>query len=195
VEVGEVFANRRTGAMVEVLAWPEIAGPSAVKLRRVYAPGMGFRVPHVHLLIDETFRVEYGVADFWIGHRPGRLAEGQEFRVPRYEVHLGPLNRSRSDLMFTHTLEAVRTTHIRRYAETLARYVQEGRDVHGDLPPMVAAAIFAGKDQQTVLPVLPQGFQRNVLFPLARTLESRRQEYQRHREQRAKAASDAWEDW
>jgi len=181
--------------MVEVLAWPEIAGSGAIELRRVYAPGMGFRVPHVHVMLDETFRVEYGVADFWIGRRPGRLAEGQEFRVPRYEVHLGPLNRSTSDLVFTHTLEATRTAHIRRYAETLARFIKEERDVHGDLPPMVAAAIFAGKDQQTVLPVLPQGFQRTVLFPLARTIERRRDEYQRQREERAKAAPATWEDW
>ncbi|HTX12148.1 MAG TPA: hypothetical protein VME22_26265, partial [Solirubrobacteraceae bacterium] len=88
-----------------------------------------------------------------------------------------------------------RTAHIRRYAETLARFIKEERDVHGDLPPMVAAAIFAGKDQQTVLPVLPQGFQRTVLFPLARTIERRRDEYQRQREERAKAAPATWEDW
>jgi hypothetical protein len=195
VEVGEVFANRRTGAMVEVLEWPELAGPGAVKVRRLYRPGMGFRIPHMHILLDERFRVEYGVADFWIGNRPGRLSEKEEFQVPRYEVHVGPLNRSMSDLVFTQTLEATRTEHIKRYVETLGRFLEEERDVRGDLPPMVAAAVFAGKDLQTYLPGVPQGFQRNVLFPLARTVEQRREIWQRRREEKAAWADDPADDW
>lgn len=190
-----MFANPRTGAMVEILAWPEIGGPGKVKMRRVFRPGMGFRVPHVHLRIDETFYVEYGVADFWIGHRTGRLSKHEQFRVPRYEVHLGPLNRSTSDLVFTHTLEATRTDAIKRYAIVLGQHIKEGRDVHGDLPPMVAAAVFAGKDQSTFVPWVPQRLQRSVLFPLARNVEQRLEERRRAREEKAAIADDSWDDW
>ncbi|MFZ0376566.1 MAG: hypothetical protein WCD11_03110 [Solirubrobacteraceae bacterium] len=195
MKVGDVSVNRRTGAMVEVMEWPEIAGPGAVKVRRLYRPGMGFRIPHMHILLDETFGVEYGVADFLIGNRPGRLSQKEQFRVPRYEVHVGPLNRSTSDLVFTQTLEATRTEHLKRYVEILARFIEEERDVRGDLPPMVAAAVFAGKDLQTYLPWLPQGFQRNVLFPLARTVEQRREALQRRREEKSATADEPWDDW
>jgi hypothetical protein len=182
--------------MVEVTAWPEIGGSGAVQIRRVLRPGMGFRIPHLHLLIDETFYVEYGVADFRIGHRTGRLGQGQEFQVPRYEVHLNPINRSTSDLVFLQTLEAARTDALKRYVLTLTQFIAEGRDVQGDLPPAVAAAVFAGKDQQTFLPWLSKGVQRSLVFPLARTIETRRAKRLRLREA-AKAARDdgSWDEW
>lgn len=195
-EVGEVFANTRTGAMIEITAWPEIAGPGAVQIRRVLRPGMGCRLPHLHLLMDETFHVEYGVADFRIGHRSGRLAQGQHFRVPRFEVHVGPLNRSTSDLVVLQTLEAARTGPLTRYVATLASFIQEGRDVHGDLPPLVAAAVFAGKDQQTFLPGLSMGLQSKVMFPAARTIEAWREARRRTRANaQAARVDDEWDDW
>lgn len=196
LDVGAVFANPRTGAMLEVVAWPQIAGPGALKIRRVLRPGMGFRVPHVHLYMDEIYEVEYGVADFRIGHRRGRLSQGEHFRVPRFEVHLGPLNRSTGDLAFLHTFEAARTGPIIRYVETLARFLSEGRDVHGDLPPLVAAAVFAGRDQQTFLPGLSLGLQRRVVFPMARSIEAWRMERRAARAEANEAhADDAWDDW
>lgn len=182
--------------MLEVTKWPQVAGPGAVQIRRVLRPGMGFRVPHMHLYMDEVYEVEYGVADFRIGHRRGRLSPSQHFRVPRFEVHLGPLNRSTGDLVFLHTFEAARTGPITRYVETLARYISEARDVHGDLPPLVAAAVFAGKDQQTFLPGLSLELQRRVVFPMARNVEKWRAERRAaRREADAARADDAWDDW
>lgn len=196
LNVGDVFANPRTGAMVEVTAWPEIGGPGKVQIRRVLRPGMGFRIPHVHLLMDETFYVEYGVADFRIGHRTGRLGQGQQFRVPRYEVHVNPTNRSTGDVVLLQTLEAARTDALKRYVVALTEFIEHGRDVNGDLPPTVAAAIFAGKDQQTFLPWLGKGLQRSLVFPLARTLETRRSERRRRRDEHESASPDSsWEEW
>ena len=165
-------------------------------MRRVLRPGMGFRLPHVHLLIDETFCVEYGVADFRIGHRTGRLGVGEQFKVPRYEVHVNPVNRSMSDLVLLQTLEAARTDALKRYVLTLTQFIEEGRDLHGDLPPMVAAAIFAGKDQQIFLPWLSRSVQRSLVFPLARSIETRRQEWLRPRAETESAGTDdGWDDW
>ncbi len=196
LDVGAVFANPRTGAMLEVVALPRIAGSGALQIRRVLRPGMGFRIPHIHLYMDEVYEVEYGVADFRIGHRRGRLSQGEHFRVPRFEVHLGPLNRSTSDLVCLHTFEAARTGPIMRYVETLARYISEGRDVHGDLPPLVAAAVFAGKDQQTFLPGLSLGLQRRVVFPMAKSFEEWLAERRAARkESNATSADAAWDDW
>jgi mannose-6-phosphate isomerase-like protein (cupin superfamily) len=196
LNVGDVFANPRSGAIVEVTAWPEIGGSGRVQIRRVLRPGMGFRIPHVHLLMDETFYVEYGVADFRIGHRTGRLGQGEQFRVPRYEVHVNPVNRSTTDLVLLQTLEAARTDALKRYVLTLTEFIAEGRDVNGDLPPAVAAAVFAGKDQQTFLPWLSKGLQRSVMFPLARTIETRRAERLRLRAARKSGGDDAsWDEW
>jgi mannose-6-phosphate isomerase-like protein (cupin superfamily) len=193
---GTVVANKRTGAMLEVTEWPEIGKSGAVQIRRVLRPGMGFRIPHVHLFMDETYHVEYGVADFRIGPRSGRLSQSQSFRVPRFEVHLGPLNRSTGDLVFLHTFEAARTGPIKRYVETLARFLEEGRDLHGDLPPLVAAAVFAGKDQQTFLPGLSLGLQQKVVFPMARSIEEWRTERRRARsEAKELRAGNSWDDW
>jgi mannose-6-phosphate isomerase-like protein (cupin superfamily) len=196
VEVGEVFANPRSGAMVEITKWPGIArSDGEVQIRRVLRPGMGFRLPHVHLSLDETFYVEYGVADIRIGHRSGRLCAGEQFRVPRYDVHVNPRNRSTSDLVLLQTFEAARTDGPKRYVETLAKFIREGRDVHGDIPPLVAAAVFAGKDQQTFAPWLPHGLQRTVVFPLAKSFEERRHERRRLRAADAAAGEDNWADW
>ena len=54
--------------------------------------------------------------------------------------------------------------------------MDDGRDVRGDLPPVVALAVFAGRNQQIYGPLLPRGFQRRVLFPLARSFEEWREE-------------------
>jgi mannose-6-phosphate isomerase-like protein (cupin superfamily) len=195
VEVGEVFANPRTGAMMEVTAWPQIALPGELQIRRVFRPGMGFRVPHVHLSLDETFYVEYGVADIRIGHRSGRLCAGQQFRVPRYEVHLNPLNRSTNDLVFLQTFEGARFDRAKRYVETLAKFLTEEREVLGDLPPLVAAAVFAGKYEQTFAARLPQMLQRRVVFPVAKSYEERREERRRLRAAGVAARDDNWADW
>jgi mannose-6-phosphate isomerase-like protein (cupin superfamily) len=196
VGVGDVFADPRTGAMLEVTAWPEIDGPGKLQIRRLLRPGMGFLLPHVHVSVDESFEIEYGIGDFWIGHRTARLGQGQKFHVPRYEVHVGPLNRSMSDLVYVQTIEAARTGAAKRYVETLALFLKEGRDVRGDLPPIVAAAVFAGKDQQTFVPWLPLGFQRDVLFPLAKSFEERRDERRRRRaSEKAAREEAAWADW
>jgi len=196
LKVGDVVANPRTGAMVEVTAWPKVAGPGKVQIRRLLRPGMGFRLPHVHVSVDESFEIEYGIGDFWIGHRTARLGEGQKFHVPRYEVHVGPINRSMSDLVYLQTIESARTDAARRYVETLALFLKERRDVRGDLPPIVAAAVFAGKDQQTFVPWLPWGFQRDVLFPLAKSFEERREERRRRRAlEKAAREEAAWADW
>ena len=130
--------------MVEILALPQIAGPGAVRLRRLFRPGMGFRLPHLHLVLDETFCVESGVADFRIGHRRTRLSPGERMQIPRYEVHLGPLNRSTADLVFVQTMQSARTDALVRYVKTLAEFIDEDRDERGDLPPLVAAAVFSG---------------------------------------------------
>jgi mannose-6-phosphate isomerase-like protein (cupin superfamily) len=196
LKVGYVAANPRTGAMVEVTKWPEIGGPGQVQIRRRLRPGMGFRIPHVHLLMDETFYVEYGVADFRVGHRRGRLAQGQQFRVPRYEVHVNPLNRSTSDVVLLQTLEAAKTDALKRYVIALTEFIAQGRDVHGDLPPAVAAAIFAGKDQQTFLPWLSRGLQRSLVFPVAKQVETRRAERRRLRNARESASAHSpWDEW
>ncbi len=196
LNVGDVFANPRTGAMIEVTAWPQIGAPGKVEIRRLLRPGMGLRVPHLHLFIDETFYVEYGIADFRIGHRGGRLGPKQQLRVPSFEVHVNPINRSTSDVVLLQTLEAARTDALQRYVITLTEYIKEGRDVHGDLPPAVAAAVFAGRDQQTFLPWLSRGLQRSLVFPMARRVEMRRAERRRLREAHGSAEADSpWDEW
>lgn len=162
--------------MIEITAWPEIAGPGKLQIRRVMRPGMGFPIPHVHLDLDETFEIEVGVADARVGHRAIRLGERDWFRVPRYEMHVNPCNRSTADLVLLHTFESQFMDAAERYVETLACYIEEGRDVRGDLPPAVAMATFAGREQQTYGPWVPRGLQRTVLFPLARSIEERRQQ-------------------
>jgi hypothetical protein len=137
---------------------------------------MGFPLPHVHLDMDETFKIELGVADARVGGRSIRLGVGDEFRVPRYDVHVNPRNRSRADVVMLQRFDSA-TTHVaQRYVETLASYIEEGRDVRGDLPPLVALAVFSGRDQQTFAPWLPRGLQRKVLFPLAKSIDEWREE-------------------
>lgn len=176
LKVGDYFASRRSGAVMEVAACPKISGPGALQIRRLLRPGQGFPFPHVHLDLDESFKVETGVADARIGHRSLRLGEGEEFRVPRTDMHVNPCNRSNNDLVFLQTFECATTGVAERYVETLAQFLDEGRDVRGDLPPVVALAVFAGRNQQIYGPVLPRGFQRRVLFPLARSFEDWRED-------------------
>jgi mannose-6-phosphate isomerase-like protein (cupin superfamily) len=174
LEVGQWFVNRRTGAMIEITAWPVVAGPGKLQIRRVMRPGMGFPIPHVHLDLDETFKIEAGVGDARVGHRAIRLGEGEEFWVPRYDMHVNPCNRSTADLVLLHTFESSFMDAAERYVATLACYIEEGRDVRGDLPPLVAMAVFAGREQQTFGQWLPRGLQRTIVFPLAKSLEERR---------------------
>jgi hypothetical protein len=176
LNVGDYFASRRSGAAMEVTAWPEIAGPGKLQIRRLLRPGMGFPYPHVHLDLDESFTVEIGVADARIGHRSLRLCEGEEFGVPRNDLHVNACNRSTTDLVYLQTFESATTGVAERYVETLAQFLDEGRDVRGDLPPVVAMAVFAGRNQQVYGPVLPREFQRRILFPLARSFEEWREE-------------------
>ena len=74
-------------------------------------------------------------------------------------MHMNPCNRSTADLVLLHTFESPFIGAAERYVETLACYVAEGRDVRGDLPPLVAMAVFAGRDQQTFGPWLSRGLQ------------------------------------
>ena len=98
--------------------------------------------------------------------------------------------------MLLQTLEAARTDALQRYVITLTEYIKEGRDVHGDLPPAVAAAVFAGRDQQTFLPWLSRGLQRSLVFPMARRVEMRRAERRRLREAHGSAEADSpWDEW
>ena len=46
------------------------------------------------------------------------------------------------------TLMAARTNAAQQYIETLAKFTKEGRDAHGDLPAVVAAAAFGGRRQR-----------------------------------------------
>ncbi len=183
LEIGQWFVSRRTGAIIEITAWPKVAGPGKLQIRRVMRPGMGFPIPHVHLDLDETFEIEVGVGDARVGHRAIRLGEGEEFCVPRYDMHVNPCNRSTADLVLLHTFKSSFMEAAERYVETLACYIDEGRDVRGDLPPVVAMAVFAGREQQTFGPWLPRGVQRTVVFPLAKSLEERRQRSRRDREE------------
>jgi hypothetical protein len=177
--------------MIEVTAWPEIAGPGTLQIRRVMRPGMGFPIPHVHLDIDEKFTIEVGVGDARVGHRAVRLGEGDEFLVPRYDMHINPCNRSAADLVLLQTFESPFTAAAERYVETLACYIMEGRDVRGDLPPLVAMAVFAARDQQTFGPWVPRGLQRTVVFPLAKSLDER---WDRCRRERQKDATERGEE-
>lgn len=177
--VGDLVANPRTGAMVEVTAWPEIAGPGRVEIRRLLRPRMGFPLPHVHIDTDEIFHVEVGVADARVGHRSLRLGPGEEFRVSRYDVHVNPMNRSTTDLVLLQAFESARTDVAQRYVRTLMRFIKEGRDVRGDLPPLVALAVFAGRHQQTYAPWISRKLQRRVIFPLAKSYEEWREERRR----------------
>ena len=199
MEIGDTFENGRTGAMLEIVKWPALGEmDGAIQVRRLFRPGMGFRVPHVHLAVDERFTIESGIGDFRVGRRSLRLGPREEFWVPRNEVHIGPRNRSTQDLVFLQTLMAARTNAAQRYIETLAKFTTEGRDAHGDLPPVVAAAVFAGADQQTFAPLLPRSLQHRVLFPLAKLLEERRERCRTRRKQSRTAADAAdatfWHD-
>jgi hypothetical protein len=49
----------------------------------------------------------------------------------------------------------------------LIRYIEDGRDVCGDLPPLTAMAVFAATDSGTFASGVPQSLQRRVVFPLA----------------------------
>lgn len=183
LQPGDYFASPRTGAILEITKWPELGGPGALEVRRVLRPGMGFPLPHVHLDMDETFKIEFGVADARVGVRTIRLGVDEEFRVPRYDMHVNPRNRSRTDVVMLHRFESATTYVAQRYIETLAEYIEDGRDMWGDLPPLVALAVFAGRDQQTYGPWLPRGLQRKVVFPLAKSFEDWRDARRRDREE------------
>ena len=65
--------------MIEVTAWPEIAGPGTLQIRRVMRPGMGFPIPHVHLDMDEKFTIEAGVGTLTSGTVPSAWARERNF--------------------------------------------------------------------------------------------------------------------
>jgi hypothetical protein len=123
------------------------------------------------------------VADARVGRRSIRLGAGEEFRVPRYDMHINPRNRSRADLVMLQTFDCTTTYVAQRYLETLAEFIKQGRDVWGDLPPVVALAVFAGRDQQTFGPWLPRAVQRQVVFPLARSFEEWREDRRQERDE------------
>jgi hypothetical protein len=105
-------------------------------------------------------------------------------------MHVNPRNRSRGDVVMLQTFDCT-TTHVaQRYLETLAEYIEQGRDTWGDLPPVVALAVFAGRDQQTFGPWLPRSVQRQVVFPLARSFEEWREGRRRYRDEEADAEDD-----
>ena len=105
---------------------------------------------------------------------------------------------TRSMLLHCYTaLDAFRRGHgSRELFATLGRYLDEGRDVHGDLPPLVAGAVLAGKDQEAFLPGLSPGLQQKLLFPMAKEFEQWRSGRRRARaEAKELRGGDAWDDW
>jgi mannose-6-phosphate isomerase-like protein (cupin superfamily) len=180
--------------MLEVLALPDRAS-GALTIERLLRPGMGFVVPHVHAEFDETFEVVDGVADAWIGRRRIRLGRGETFRIPRGDVHVNPCNRSQRDLRFRQTYEPATRATV-HYVRTVARYLDEGRDVRGDLSPLAAIAMKTGYDPETFAPALPRSLQRRVVFPAARSLERWREDRRLMAERtRAAAAASEYGFW
>jgi mannose-6-phosphate isomerase-like protein (cupin superfamily) len=166
---GQLFVNSRSGAQLEVTRVPRIAGDAAdavLEVRRVLRPGMGFPVAHVHLDLEETFRVEAGIADATIGRRRLRLARGDELVVARTTPHMNPCNRSREDLVLLQTFDPG-TESACRFVETLGDLLSRGRDFRGDLPPVAAMALFGATDAQTYARGVPRSLQRWVVYPLA----------------------------
>jgi mannose-6-phosphate isomerase-like protein (cupin superfamily) len=166
---GDVFVNPRSGAQLEILRVPKIAGEAAdavLEVRRVLRPGMGFPVTHVHLDLEETFRVEHGIADATVGRRRLRLGPEDELVVARDTPHMNPCNRSREDVVLVQAF-GPGTESACRFVEALADLLGRGRDFRGDLPPEAAMALFGATDAQTFARVLPRGLQRHVVFPLA----------------------------
>jgi mannose-6-phosphate isomerase-like protein (cupin superfamily) len=142
---------------------------------RVLLPGMGFPLPHVHLDFDEGFRVVEGVADTWIGRRRIRLGLDDEFLVTRHDTHVNPLNRSARPLVIQQTFTPG-TRAAERWVEALGESLRDDRDVRGDLAPLAAMSVAAGRDPQTFVPRLPQSLQRRVLFPVARSIDRWRED-------------------
>jgi mannose-6-phosphate isomerase-like protein (cupin superfamily) len=164
---------------VTVVQPPSIGlGPEKARLivRRVLEPGMGFRLVHVHLDFVESFIVHEGVADVIFETRRLRLCKGEELVVPIDTPHMNPCNRSRTTLIFEQVFEPA-TEGARTYVRTLQTYIAKGRDVCGDLPPLVAMALFAATDSGTYAVGVPRSLQRRVVFPLARPVARWRKEY------------------
>ena len=169
LQCGDTFVNPRSGARLELVRVPTIAGEAAdaiLEVRRVLRPGMGFPVPHVHLDLEETFRVQRGIADATIGRRRLRLGPEDELVVARDTPHMNPCNRSREDLVLVQTFSPG-TESACRFVETLGALLRAGRDFRGDLPPEAAMALFGATDAQTYARALPRTLQRRVVFPLA----------------------------
>jgi mannose-6-phosphate isomerase-like protein (cupin superfamily) len=172
-------ANHRSGAEARVTRRPTIGGSAEeakLTVRRVLQPGMGFRVVHVHLDFVESFKVVMGIADARVGGRVLRLAAGDQLVVPSHTPHMNPCNRSRGVLIIDQTFEPA-TEGARTYVETLIQYIDEGRDVCGDLPPLTAMAVFGSTDSGTFASGIPQSLQRRVVFPLARPIARWRKAY------------------
>ena len=176
---GKVFVNSRSGAQLEVLRVPKIAGDAAdaiLEVRRVLRPGMGFPVPHVHLDLEESFRVERGIADATVGRRRLRLGRDDVLVVARNTPHMNPCNRSREDVVLVQTFSPG-TESACRFVETLGDLLARGRDFRGDLPPDAAMALFGATDAQTFARALPRALQRRVVFPLAAPVARWRRTY------------------
>jgi mannose-6-phosphate isomerase-like protein (cupin superfamily) len=163
-----------------VVRRPRIGGTAAqarLTVRRVLEPGMGFRVMHVHLDFVEIFRVLDGIADARVDTRTLRMTRDDEPLVISIDTpHMNPCNRSRKTLVIEQTFEPA-TEGARTYVRTLQTYIAQGRDVRGDLPPLVAMALFAATDSGTYASGVPRSLQRRVVFPLARPVARWRKEY------------------
>jgi mannose-6-phosphate isomerase-like protein (cupin superfamily) len=183
------YASKRSGAMFVITKVPDETSGD-VEIERVLLPGMGFFLPHVHLDFDEGFRVVEGVADAWIGRRRIRLGRGDEFLVTRHDTHVNPLNRSARPLVICQRFSPG-TRGARRWIEAFGACLNDDRDVRGDLAPLAAMSITAGREPQTFAPGVPQSLQRHVIFPLARSIEHWRKDRRSLKEEEREAARAA----
>src|SRR4051794_28348888 len=137
--------------MLEILRVPRIAGDASeatLEVRRVLRPGMGFPVVHEHLDMQESFRIESGIADAVVGRRRLRLGAGDELVVAPRTQHRNPCNRSRDDLVLCQTFTPG-TESACLFVEALGAILEEQRDFRGDLPPDAAMALFAATGART----------------------------------------------
>lgn len=154
-----------SGATLEIVS----AGEGALVVKRTLPPDAGLDQPHVHLDYVERWTLETGRATAALDGLPRYLGPRDELAVPIGCPHVNPYNRGTDKVVLWQAFEPA-TEGARRYVATLAATLRADRDKHGDLPPLLALALFQATHAHTFLVGPPRWLQRGLLFPAGAVL-------------------------
>jgi hypothetical protein len=140
-----------------------------LEIERTLPPGLGIAQAHVHLDYVERWTVVSGRATAALAGLPLYLEPGDQLAVPIRCPHVNPHNRSPEPLVMRQAFEPA-TDGARRYVATLEETLRAGRERNGDLPPLLALALFQATGARTYLVGPPRWLQRDLLFPIGAVL-------------------------